>query len=114
MRVYYSIGLTESALEFWWQISKRGGGALLIRCNILMLVSQNHHCTIFPRIFCLMFLIDAIKPNEERNSKLFFTRLFRVGESLAYSFVSFCFRFFGGNKTFFKRNEKSSSNNFGC
>ena len=29
--VYYSSGFTEIALEFWRQISKCGGGALLIR-----------------------------------------------------------------------------------
>ena len=36
--LYYSIGLTESALEFWRDINESGGGALLIRHKILVLV----------------------------------------------------------------------------
>ena len=64
--VYYSIGLTESALQFWQKIDKSGGGYLLIRHQFLMLVSVNKHCTIFSCIFCLMFLIDAIKLNADK------------------------------------------------
>ena len=37
--VYYSIDFTKSTLEFGRQISKSGGGALLISRKILMLVS---------------------------------------------------------------------------
>ena len=31
-----------------------------------MLALLDQHCAIFSRIFYLMFLIDAIKPNEEK------------------------------------------------
>ena len=37
--VYFSIGFTKSTLEFWRQISKCGGWALLIIRKILILVS---------------------------------------------------------------------------
>jgi hypothetical protein len=67
-----------SALIFWRQIRKSMGWALLIRRNILMLVLYNQHCTIFSYIFCLMFLIHAIKPNVEKN---FFMQLVRGSES---------------------------------
>ena len=62
-----------SALQFWQQINKSGGGAFLIR-------RKHQHCTIFSRIFCINFLIDAIKPNVEKNSQLvlFFTKLFNI------------------------------------
>ena len=43
--VYYSIGFTKSMLEFWRQIIKSVGGALLNSFKILMLVSLNQHCT---------------------------------------------------------------------
>ena len=59
--VHHSIGLTKSTLEFWRQISKSGGGALLISRKILMLVSKNQNYKIFSCIFCVMFLIEARK-----------------------------------------------------
>ena len=41
---------------------KSGGGAFL----------QNQHCTIFSSVFCLMFLIGAIKPIVEKKFITFF------------------------------------------
>ena len=58
-----------------------------------------------------MFLIDAFKPKIENEIKTFFdfcARLFRGGELKASvqnktSFVSFSFRFTGGNKIFIQK-----------
>ena len=56
--ITYSIDFTESALKIWRQISKSGDVALLI-CWF-----RKTNTTIFSRIFCLIFLFDAIKPNQ--------------------------------------------------
>ena len=65
--VYYSFGFTEPALNFWRQISKNGFGRF---ANL----EQNLHASfVKPSLynifsyFCLMFLIDAIKPNVIKN-----------------------------------------------
>jgi hypothetical protein len=111
--VYYSIGFTKSTLKFWRQISKSGDGALLISRKILILVSLNQRCTIFSRIFCLMFLIDAINPKVEKKLKNpFYFILDCLGEvsrkpTNKSSFVSFRFRFVGGNKTSIQKKRES-------
>ena len=62
-----------------------------------------------------MFLIDAIKPIVEKNSKACFFYATVQGRGVwsvqnEKSFVSFCVRVAGGNKTLFKRNEKINEN----
>ena len=69
-------------------------------------------------MFCLMLLIDAIKPNVEKKSKpvLFFTRLFKEGKSGAYKIKPILLLFALGllvpKTTLFKRNEKSNYDSF--
>ena len=57
-----------------------------------------------------MFLIDAIKPKLEKKLKFFFYFLCNcLGEmrgKCTTSFVSFCFRFTGGNTTIQKKQKK--------
>jgi hypothetical protein len=55
--------------NFSGQLEKLWGVGFLIMRKILMLASQNQHCTIFYRIFCLMFLIVALKPIIEKEKK---------------------------------------------
>ena len=67
-------------------------------------------------MYCLIFLIDAIKPIIEKKLKncFIFTRLFRGGEFGAYKIkpVSFNFAFglLAATQTLFKRNEKIINN----
>ena len=63
--VLYYVGFTEPAMKFWWQISKSVSRGFANKVQN----SLNQNCTIFSCIFCLIFLIDAIKPNE--NKKIF-------------------------------------------
>ena len=77
--IFNSCKCYNSILQYWFyeinirilaaNLKKSGCGALLIRRKILMLVSENQHRTIFSGIFCLMFLIDGIKPNVEKKFK---------------------------------------------
>ena len=112
--VYYSIGFTKSTLKLCQQISKSGGGALLIRRKILMLVSENQHCKIFFRLFCLMFLVGAIKPIVEKKSKTCFIFYATVQGRVVgrvrnkTSFVSLHSRFGGGNKNFILKKGESN------
>ena len=64
----YSIGFTELPLKFGPQVSKSGEGALVIRKNYNA-GFEKKHCTIFSCMFCLMFLIYAIKHNKENKYK---------------------------------------------
>ena len=80
--VYYSIGFTDSASKFWRQISKSWRGsfdnlAQNFNAGFIKLTLYN----IFLYIFCLMFLIDAIKLNIEKKFKKKIFLLFRGGES---------------------------------
>ena len=63
-----------------------------------------------------MFLIDSIKPNVEKKSKVCFSFYARGGESEAYKIkpVLFflAFSLFATTKTLFKRNEKIYSYKF--
>ena len=52
-----------------------------------------------------MFLIDAIKPKVEKKLRTFFAQMFRdAREQNKPSFVSFRFRFAGGNKRHIQKN----------
>ena len=64
--------ILRSILEIWRQISKSGSGAKF-KAGFVKI------CTIFSRIFCLMFLIGAIKPKAENKFQTYFifTRQFR-------------------------------------
>ena len=55
----------NSILHYWVPPST----LLQIRSIKLMLVSETKHSTVFNRIFCLMFLIDAFRPNVEKKFK---------------------------------------------
>ena len=65
--VYYSIGFTKSTLEFWRQISKRGGGALLI--NVGFVKPTPFNISSYILFNYIMFLIGAIKPIVENKFK---------------------------------------------
>ena len=68
----------------------------------------------FSRIFCLMFLIGGIKPNEEHKSKTCFIFYATVKGRVVWrvrnktSFVSFCVWFAGDNKNFIQKKRKKS------
>ena len=67
---------------------------------MLMLVLKNKHCTIFTRIFCVMFLIDGVKPNVEKKLKTFYVTVLGRGVRSVHNkinFVSYYFWFDGGN-----------------
>ena len=88
IKVYYSF-----TLYFWQQINKSVGGAWLISSKFLIVVL----C-----IFCLMFLIDAIKLKVEKKLQTcFLARLFKI------KLVMFLFALglLAATKTLLKRNE---------
>ena len=95
--VYYSIGFTKSA----------SNQAQIFNAGFVKPTLYN----IYSRLFCLMFLIDAIKPYVEKKFKacFIFTRLFRGRVSGATKIKPVLFLFVFGllaaTKTLFKRNE---------
>ena len=55
-----------TSMKFWRQISKSGGGNLLIRSKISMLVQ---HCTTFSRIFFLKIIVQDLYKIVQRYGK---------------------------------------------
>ena len=94
--VYYSIGLKESVLKFWWQISKSGGcGALLIGRKISSYILFN--------------VSNWRYQTSNLEKKFLHCNIFRGVGSVQYktSFVYFRVKSAGGNKNIIQRKRET-------